>query len=253
MLMLMVTFAGCQKLRDYMQPNVEVPNCQVVETYLNKIFPDETYHEIHQWVLYNDGGYPTAVNEYTADYDGHMRYVSEEASPILYDDHNRLIEEGSKIRSRRHRHRYIYEGDSPLPVRDTIYAGVTFGVFVEEFEYDAAGRITRVLRRHVEQGENGKTEPDLELRYYYDIRGNRQEHPSNPAYTGIIQYTDKPSLYSLNRVWQIMYRDFSRNATATAATYNEQGLPTKFADSTNTYFQPFLAVEPGTEVQYECE
>ena len=152
-----------------------------------------------------------------------------------------------------YRYRYVYTGSSPLPVLDTLYLNNDRGIFVEEFEYDAAGRMTRVLRRQIEQGANGKPEADVELRYFYDLRSNRQEHPDNPGYPGLILYNSKPSLYSLHRVWQIRYRDFSKNATATGETYNEEGLPTKFSDSTNTYFQPFLSADPGATVQYECE
>ena len=253
---LSLTFLSCEKLRDYYNvgnDNVEVPNCEVTDTHYQLINPDETYFERRHWLGYNDSGNPTVIGEYTAEYDGHMRYVDEQESPILYDAHNRLIQEGSSIDIRPARHRYVYEGDSPLPVRDSLYLDGDRGVFVEDFEYDAAGRIVRILRRQVHVGGNGTPQADMELRYFYDIRGNRQEHPSNPHYPGVIQYTDKPSIYALHRVWQIMYRDFSRNSTATATTYNEQGLPTNFADSANTYFQPFLGARPGGSVNYLCE
>jgi hypothetical protein len=249
---LMFSLSGCQKLRDYLQPGRETPDCRVVAIEDQNIFPDETYNKSVYSVKYDSAGYPVLVTEVEMRYDGHMQYVSDNPHPLLYDAWHRLIEESSSRGTSRYVRRYVYEGDSQLPVRDTLRLdGANDSVFVEVFEYDQAERITRIMRRQIDRDE--AAEPDIDLRYYYDIRGNRQENASNPGYNGIIRYINKPSLYSLHPVWQLRYRDFSKNATGAAKVFNEHGLPTVFADSSNAYFQPFLNAEAGSTVTYECE
>ena len=147
---------------------------------------------------------------------------------------------------------YVYEGDSRLPVRDTLVS--IAHVYVEEFEYDGNGRIIRVYTRNIYNPGDGEVDIfEEELRYYYDFRGNRQEHPSNPRYPGIIQYSDKPSLYSLHPVWQIQHRDFSRNSALNGETFNDRGLPLTLEPASAEYFQPFLDMNPGARLTYACD
>jgi hypothetical protein len=255
--LLIVVLCGCQKIREYYNPNpgAEVPNCRVVAIIDNNIYPDESSEESIHTVQYNAAGYPEVINEiyrFTAQ-NGFQKFY-DDANVHLYDSENRLIQEGIDRYSAQNPllKRYVYEGSSRNPVRDTVYK--LDSVFVEEFEYDNQERITRILRKHIATGnENSPLRPDEDLRYYYDLRGNRQESPFNEGYTGLIKYSDKPSLYSLHRVWQLKYRDYSRNSTLTVETYTEEGLPEKFADSSDTYFQPFLNAQPGATVQYTCE
>ena len=253
--LLIFLLSSCQKLRDYLKPNnVEPPNCRVVVTIDKNNYPDESYDESIHAVKYNHLGDPELIQEIHISLQGPIQDVHDDNNILLYDDQRRLIQEGlgAENSQRPSLRRYVYEGDSPLPLRDTFYTMDT--IYVEEFEYDTRGRIVRETRRLVSQpGGDSQPNQEADLRYYYDIRGNRQENPANPGYQGIIEYSDKPSLYSLHRVWQLRYRDYSRNSTPTAATYNDKGLPEQFADSSETYFQPFLSAAPGATVQYECE
>lgn len=248
LVMVSISFTGCQKLLDYynLQGNVDVPKSRVSLIKKNGYVNGTFQTSIHS-VQYNGAGYPELVVEiYSAGLPGEP---DQDLNQHLYDEQNRLIQEGAFTRQSPYRYRYVYEGDSPMPVRDTLY--LRDNVHVEDFTYDLQGRIIRVRRRLIHRpNENSPFEQDQDLRYYYDIRGNRQEHPSNPGYKGIIEYNDKPSLYSLHRVWKLRYRDFSKNATQTAEIYNEDGLPLRLSESTEGYFQPFLNAVPGANIEY---
>jgi hypothetical protein len=238
---------GCNKIADYYNYNEPAPRpkCRVVSVIL-RTENDESRHT----VTYNDAGLPEYVSEYYHHFEPEYEY--EDINSHLYDDKNRLISEGPGSTPSPYVYVYVYDGDSPLPIRDTFF--INGNVYVEDFSYDQQGRLIKIVKRAVISPDSEIiAEPDEVTRYYYDIRGNRQEHPSNISYNGLIEYTDKPSLYALNRVWQIRYRDFSKNSTLAASTFNEHGLPVTFKDSYRGYLQPFLNVWYGSTVTYECE
>ena len=101
--------------------------------------------------------------------------------------------------------------------------------------------------------DNPGPHPDEVYRYYYDIRGNRQQHPSNPGYNGVIQYSDKPSLYSLHPVWQLTHKNYSKNSVPYGETYNSKGLPLTVKEDNVASFQPFLNLHFGSAITYDCE
>jgi hypothetical protein len=170
-----------------------------------------------------------------------------------YDHLDRLVSENSDWVYSQPLVFYAYEGDSKKPVRDTIPR--IFGqVIVEDFDYDPQGRIIKIVNRTISQWDTDtEVYPTLEFRFYYDLRGNRQEDPANPGYTGLIVYSDKPSLYSLHPVWQIVHKDFSRNSVLYAETYNDKGLPLTIKNELVPHFQTFLDLQPGSHIQYDCK
>lgn len=68
---------------------------------------------------------------------------------------------------------------------------------------------------------------ELETKYTYDANGNKQvtldiEGKTPPP----LEYSDKPSLYSLNPVWQLIHKDWSKNSLKVPVkTVTAQGLP----------------------------
>lgn len=239
------TVCSCHKIVDlpgYQEP-LPIPKCRVAS-----ITYEDDFGISKHTVTYNSMGLPDYISEYFKDDLGNEL---EDINVHQYDERNRLIAEGPFSTPNPYIYHYVYEGESTVPVRDTLYSiGM---VYVEDFEYDRQGRIIRVLRRHITPDEGVIKEPDEDRRYYYDLRGNRQEHASNPGYAGIIEYSNKPSLYSLNKVWQLRYRNYSRNATISPSTFNEHGLPVIYKFGERQWFQPFLILWEGAVVSYECE
>lgn len=242
-------FQGCQKLKDIYykhhpdhQPET---SCRIDSIYIVNPPPFSDAAGIH----YNAKGYPDYVN-YTLNDEFPVNYRVQ----YIYDEMNRLVQEvpdfiyaGPKDVI------YVYEGNSMLPIRDTIYQ--LYVIEIEDLYYDDAGRVNRIVKHTRPRLQDDNTDyPDQEFKYYYDIRGNRQEDPTNDQYQGIIEYTNKPSLFSLHPVWQLIHKNYSRNSVAGAAAYNEEGLPLQIKDEDSVDYPPFLYMNLwGHLLTYACE
>lgn len=168
--------------------------------------------------------------------------------PYEYDESGRLIQTGAYTTESPSKVTYAYEGNSRLPARDTLHS---FNTTVQYVEYDANGRIVRVYSKNI-TSDGEIYIPDTDVRYYYDMRGNRQEHPSNDNYPGIIKYSDKPSIYSLNNVWQLEYKNYSKNSLLIGVDYNEHGLPLTLKENLGRN-HPFYHIGDFTRFIYECK
>lgn len=198
---------------------------------------------------YDSGGKPVQVT-YFADWLPGGKAIEK----FRYDSLGRLsmhepfIEMGNK-------RLYVYEGVSATPVRDT---SIDFEgkKYVETFKSDAAGRIIEEEIRWIytppEVQDNFPFETEVH-RFYYDMRGNRQVNPFDYPWHKSIQYSDKPSLYSMHSVWQIIHRDFSKNGLKNVTEFNQSGLPVKFKQDEFAYWQPFLDMNQNSTVVYECQ
>ena len=265
-------FSGCRKLLDILDDyrNPPPPSNEIT-CRLDTIYPIEpgspaldrtTAAGIH----YIERGYPILVN-YTFNHYGTFHI------PVhyIYDEKDRLIEILPIIDSITHEYlyekpdrvKYVYEGNSMLPVRDTIFReDFTWGNEIEELYYDAAGRVNRVFRKLTADASY-----DLETKYTYDANGNKQvtldfEGKTPPP----LDYSDNPSLYSLHPVWQLIHKDYSKNSLKVPVkTVNEQGLPESLDyNIVSGYFgypvydaawpfTLFLGVESGMELRYEYQ
>src|SRR5690606_30702824 len=67
------------------------------------------------------------------------------------------------------------------------------------------------------------------MKFTYDAKGNRQFVNNGSGNTPpAITYTNKPSLFSLHPVWQLVHRNWSKNAVMEdVQSYNSNGLPTR--------------------------
>ena len=264
-------FSGCRKFHDIIdrfhpeQP--ATPTCR-----LDSIYPTEPGfpgldRKTAAGVHYNDKGNPTVVN-YTFDHYGIYQF------PVhyKYDEKERLIEIlpivdstiPDYLNGRPEHVKYVYEGNSVLPVRDTVFLeDPQVGNEVEELYYDASGRVNRVFRKFTLDAQY-----DLETKYQYDANGNKQvsldfEGKTPPP----LEYSDKPSLYSLHPVWRIIHKDYSKNSLKTPLnTVTDQGLPeTLYYNVVSGYygyevqdaanpFTLFLGVESAVELRfsYQC-
>jgi hypothetical protein len=156
--------------------------------------------------------------------------------------------------------KYVYEGNSLLPVRDTVFTWLTEEVAqVEDLYYDALGRINRVVHRdtHYPWPES------YENKYYYDENGNKQVSQASDGTTPAVkEYTNKPSLYSMHPVWKLIHKDYSKNTIESAvASFTEEGLPSTLTRNYSGYygyegqdagspFSLFLGVESGNELKF---
>jgi hypothetical protein len=195
---------------------------------------DTTSQEIYEnTYYYTTNNYPIAIRYWMTDLE--LGYSNEYMFHFTYDRLGRLVSRTSDYVYGGDLEYYAYEGDSLLPVRDSVQS--LYSSHVEDLEYDGSGRLVKITRRDFQfviPEDNPGPHPDEIYRFYYDVRGNRQEHPSNRGYPGLIQYSDNPSHYSLHPIWQIVYKNHSRNSVA-GTLVNEDGLPANIGGMTARY------------------
>jgi hypothetical protein len=247
LLLLAISFSSCKKFLDYYHyHNNEPANASRITT-ITHVGPvdDDTTR-----IFYNNNGLPAALN-----YQMHNKefdFIDSFTFYYAYDHLDRLLSETSEFVYGGNLIYYAYEGNSSLPLRDTVRA--LYVDFVEDLDYDAKGRIIKITQRdfhYLIPQDNTIPNETRVIKYYYDLRGNRQEDMSNGSYPGIIQYTDKPSLYSLHPVWQLIHKNYSRNSVPYGETFNENGLPLSIKENSEP-FQPFLNVGHGSKIEYDC-
>jgi hypothetical protein len=166
-------------------------------------------------------------------------------------------------------HKFVYEGNSQLPIRDSILSDTFFGISegvayqaytvkVEDLYYDSHGRINRVVsRREFRNTLYGLLESsNYEMKFSYDAKGNRQViNDGNGNTPPAISYTNKPSLYSLHPVWQLVHKNWSKNAPVeNVQSYNSYGLPTKADMNGSRFLQTMntISENPFLNVNYTC-
>ena len=245
--MIILVFSSCQKIMEYYSLNstsAAPPSCRI-ESYTSVYF--ESVNSTH--IKYDTLGNPVQVT-YFADWlpDGKAteRFHYDNLGRLIL--HEPFIEMGNK-------RQYVYEGNSKTPVRDTAtdFQGKKY---LETFKTDTKGRITEEEIKWI------YSPPDLEddfpfetevHRFYYDVHGNRQVNPFDYPWHKTIKYSDKPSIYSLHHVWQLIHRDYSKNGITNVTEFNANGLPVKFKQDEFAYWQPFLDMNQNSVVMYECE
>jgi hypothetical protein len=220
---------SCHKVVDYyeLDGKKKLPPCRLIK---------EMYQEGVNYYQYDENGNPVRVVDLPSSESGSPTY--EES--FSYDESGRLS--AHDVYSYFYDSwTYVYEGDSRLPARDSLvdWAGRQY---VEEFKYDNAGRIIEVKKEFVRAPDDYPWDlwgdPAAEnhtQKFFYDIRGNMH---TLPWYNS---YSDKPSLNSLHPTWQLVRRNFSKNANqySPGTIFNNQGLPVEFPD--------------GNKNEYECE
>lgn len=245
--MTILIFSSCQKIMEYYSLNSTksvTPPCRIISyssLYLGSV-TSTTF-------TYDANGKPVEIT-YLADWLPQGKAVE----TFHYDSLGRLILHKPFIEMGNLR-RYVYEGASLFPVRDTAtdFQGKKY---VESFKTDIKGRIIEEEIRWI------YSPPDLEddfpfktevHRFYYDVHGNRQANPFDYPWHKTIRYSDKPSIYSLSPVWQLVHRDYSKNGLTDVTEYNENGLPLQFKFDEFAYWQPFFNMSQRSVLVYECQ
>jgi hypothetical protein len=224
-------FSGCQKFVDRYSQHWGLPP-SVKPCKIDSIYPVEKGDGAYNsWtavgIKYNKKGNPAVLN-----YSIFFYALAEFPVYYTYDNKDRLIEISTPfsdplfdfLYTAPVHIKYVYEGNSPRPVRDSVYSWYYEDLQeVEDLYYDDKGRINRVVHRLA-------TYPwpeTYETKYAYDANGNKQVLQAGDGSTpAAIEYSDKPSLYSLHPVWQLVHKDYSKNAVkGNVETYNERGLP----------------------------
>lgn len=244
-----VLLSSCQKALDYYNvKEVEPPPSCRVETIKGFSADGTLFHEME--FLYSDNGQLDGVSDWYVEADPEGLFT--DFWEYNYDEQGRIIYTGPYSTPSPFAEIYFYEGNSRLPAGDTL---LRLGFIVaEKFAYDTRGRIVEIEQKFItwDEEDNMVVEEPTYLRYYYDLRGNRQESPTNEGYAGLITYSDKPSLYLLSPVFQIQYKNWSKNSTLSVETFNEQELPTQLKLQQRN-FQPFISMGGGYKLTYTCE
>lgn len=245
--MMIVILSSCQKIMEYYSLNSTTtapPTCRI-KSYSSLYYESQTSTKIK----YDSTGRPVQIT-YSAEWLPGGKAIEK----LYYDSLGRLslhqpfIEMGNK-------RKYVYEGASSTPLRDTAtdFQGKKY---VETFKADAAGRIIEEEIRWIYTPPEVQDDFPFETevhRYYYDVHGNRQANPFDYPWHKTIRYSNKPSLYSLHPVWQLIHRDYSKNGLTNVTEYNENGLPVRFQPDEFAYWQPFLDMNQNSVVVYECQ
>jgi hypothetical protein len=231
-----ILLSGCQKILDYYsldergKPKIKpVPHCRLVsETNMDDPAYQRTLYQ------YDAQGRPKHISFPYPDEEHYIDFQYDQQGRLAYEHPSTYVGPGDR--------KYVYEGNSRLPLRDTLYRW--YGViYTESFAYDNNGRIileeVTFVSAPPDYDEELLGDPrvwEATTAYFYDLRGNRQFRPDFPGpQTMSIPYSDKPNPYLLNPVFQLYRRDYSRNSTAYdnkyVATYNENGLPLTFTNS----------------------
>lgn len=224
-------------------------------------------------IHYNNQGNPVILNynlqalaPYPERFTVYYRYDNKnrliEVDPPIVDPVQMELESLTPITP----HKFVYQGNSQLPIRDSILSDTFFGVSegiaykaytvkVEDLYYDAHGRINKVVsRREYHNTLNNHVEySNYNLEFSYDQKGNSQVvNDGNGNTPPPVTYTNKPSLYSLHPVWQLVHKNWSKNAPVeNVQAYNSYGLPTmaemngsRFLQTKNTNSDnPFLKID----------
>jgi hypothetical protein len=127
-----------------------------------------------------------------------------------------------------------------------------YAVIVNNYSYDAYGRIKKIVSKDIENRTFPSIEPNQlpdytgrtvtsEYNYSYDANGNLANGT---------MYDDKLNPRTTNKIWMFLSNDYSlNNAIGTVAAFNEKGLPTKINGAYNLI--KALNFESGTEIIYE--
>jgi hypothetical protein len=224
-------FSGCQKFIDRYSNHWGLPP-SVKPCKIDSIYPVEKGDgAFNTWtavgIKYNQKGNPVLLN-----YSIFMYALVQFPVHYKYDDKDRLIEVVGSVSDPTFDYlytaplhiKYVYEGNSQWPIRDSVYTWYYDDLAeVEDLYYDEKGRINRVMHRLAKY----PFPETYETKYEYDANGNKQILQAGDGSTpATIEYSDKPSLYSLHPVWQLVHKDFSKNAVkGNVETYNDRGLP----------------------------
>jgi hypothetical protein len=230
LLVTIIIFPGCQKLMEYYDVKGEKkpPACRII----SQSYVDLEGDSVATVYSYNADGTPASISYPDLDVGTHYE-------DFTYDNLGRLIHRSQYIYAGEDQ-TYIYEGNSKLPIGDTAI-DIWGRKWFETFGYDDLGRIISEARKWVWSpegldealGEDPASYAVEVRRYRYDVRGNRQPTIFDITPQEPFVYSDKPSFYSLNRVWQLIYRNYSKNSVETSQvkTYNEYGLPVTYYES----------------------
>ena len=147
---------------------------------------------------------------------------------------------------------FNYDGPGIPPIENPPPGYVT--VTVSRYELDGKGRTIRTEVQHV----SGTTSSTTHFNTSYDNRGNM-------VMPGIV-YDNKVNVYRTNKVWQLLFQDYSMNNPIFPATtfyppttgitaFNKWGLPLEYA-SNEGHPQPelfFYILFLDLKISYSCD
>lgn len=149
--------------------------------------------------------------------------------------------------------KYTYGSSSKKlqPIADTVYefGGYQNGHIVicntcppkiiENYEYDAEGRVSKVISNRL--GVISTVE------YKYNSQGNLIR-------SGVL-YDDKINIHRTNGVWMLFDKDYSRNNSFIAKSYNSKDLPEIITNQFTTFLNSNYIIYPFSDatINYMCD
>ncbi|HYF31483.1 MAG TPA: hypothetical protein VD993_10225 [Chitinophagaceae bacterium] len=114
------------------------------------------------------------------------------------------------------------------------------------YTFDQQERVSRTVKREIRNGAAAMLMADY--KYAYNEFGNLVTAGAN--------YDDKTNVYSTNRIWMFLNRNYSKNNVLHGTSYNSYGLPLGFARSPSQGPWLSMLVFLGLgecEIEYECK
>lgn len=219
-----ISFAGCQKIYDYVHSpingNTEYRSCSIRQ--ITGYYP--YFDDIHHMFSYNKYGNPEkVVNDRVGTGSPNMWFK--------YDKYNRLIQLIRPYSNNNYEtwNKYGYNAKNQI-VRDTQYE---FGPFVDSvpsitpmimarriytvYEYDAFNRIS------MKKDSNVIFNSILVRQKFFNYNSKGNLVGEN------LVYDDKISILRTNKIWMFLAQDYSVNNPVIAAEYSRNGLPVVFS------------------------
>jgi hypothetical protein len=213
LMFLVVIFSfACRKDDSNNEPRMEQPTCFIRNWYDTTFFDSVRKSTF----TYNEYGDPISIES---------QYCCSGTEPdyFAYDLQKRLIKyEHYSLTT--YTFQYNNQDSLPMSALEVWFYGQNYEL---TYTYDNNKRIIRVVRKYLYTEnfddpifyDSSLTENSV-FEYVYDSNGNLVNDLISSA-----DYTDKPSLYRINKWWMFLHRNYSINALNVGSNYNECGYP----------------------------
>ena len=253
-ILLLLLPGACNKVIDWKDVwDKQKPNCRI-----EKIISYSNWYGTRTGIFnYNQKGNPVSIT---------FDYTSTGASNFLflYDNRDRIKGYLATYPNNDYEFWFSYTYDAKGQViSDTmyIYGIIENGLpkinphsskYYGNYEYDAYGRVVKVVRYEV-----GRDSPYNTEEYFYNSDGNLTLFRQSGQFSGYEvrydSYDNRVNYHQTNKVWMFVDRDYSKNNPVSAVQYNSKGLPVKFDIDQSIWFDFLWQIDlRRADIIYSC-